>query len=281
MEDAVASHRLQQVGALWVRWVRWALPRWISSTPTRAASRAGPWGNPATAALAGDLASNRPDDAESAVASPRWAPHVAAASALSATAWTPALTTSMGLRAHGSPIDVADLSSADTLGVRPRPGRDRTPVGLEYLDPVARTRALQQRSTHCRQRRGPARLLEDVVVATGAQRLVLVGHSMGGLVARSAYRRARRTVSGVPLVSDLVTLGSTPVRRWKVRGALTGDGPAAALGRTDHSPGSAAQPGDQDLRFGAMGQGLHGEIDTGSSTTPRSSSCPTTCVITP
>ena len=82
----------------------------------------------------------------------------------------------MGLRAHGSPIDVADLSSADTLMVFVHGlGATELQWSLEYLDLGPHVRALQQRSTHCRQRRGPHRLLEDVVVATGAQRLVLVG----------------------------------------------------------------------------------------------------------
>lgn len=45
--------------------------------------------------------------------------------------------------------------------------------------------------------------IEDVCSATGAQRLILVGHSMGGLVARAYLRQA-----GPARVARLVTLGS-------------------------------------------------------------------------
>ena len=215
-------------GALWVRWVRWALPRWISSTPTRAASTRWSVGQPRDGRTGRDLAHRTaPDDAESAVASPRWAPHVAAASAAFGDRLDPALTTSMGLRAHGSPIDVADLSSADTLMVFVHGlGATELQWSPEYLDlgPHVLVRYNSGRPI-ADNGADLARLLEDVVVATGAQRLVLVGHSMGGLVARSAIAQAQDS-QWVPLVSDLVTLGSphagAPLERFAARSLAMG-----------------------------------------------------------
>jgi pimeloyl-ACP methyl ester carboxylesterase len=48
-----------------------------------------------------------------------------------------------------------------------------------------------------------SRRVEEVCAATGAERLILVGHSMGGLVARAYLRR-----EGSARVAKLVTLGS-------------------------------------------------------------------------
>jgi pimeloyl-ACP methyl ester carboxylesterase len=221
----------------------------------------------ATAALAGDLAHRTaPDDAESAVASPRWAPHVAAASAAFGDRLDPALTTSMGLRAHGSLIDVADLSSADTLMVFVHGlGATELQWSPEYLDlgPHVLVRYNSGRPI-ADNGADLARLLEDVVVATGAQRLVLVGHSMGGLVARSAIAQAQDS-QWVPLVSDLVTLGSphagAPLERFAAR--------SLAMGQRLRSAepiirlGQRRSQGIKDLRFGAMSPGdWHGEIDT-------------------
>lgn len=48
-----------------------------------------------------------------------------------------------------------------------------------------------------------ARRIDEVLAATGAERLILVGHSMGGLVARAFLRR-----HGSARVARLVTLGT-------------------------------------------------------------------------
>ncbi|MBL8503940.1 MAG: alpha/beta fold hydrolase [Rhodocyclaceae bacterium] len=48
-----------------------------------------------------------------------------------------------------------------------------------------------------------ARRIEEVLAATGAERLILVGHSMGGLVSRAYLRR-----HGAARVAKLITLGS-------------------------------------------------------------------------
>ncbi|MCC6658085.1 MAG: alpha/beta fold hydrolase [Rhodocyclaceae bacterium] len=48
-----------------------------------------------------------------------------------------------------------------------------------------------------------ARRIEEVLAATGAERVILVGHSMGGLVSRAYLRR-----HGVERIARLITLGS-------------------------------------------------------------------------
>lgn len=50
---------------------------------------------------------------------------------------------------------------------------------------------------------GIARRIDDVLAATGAQQLILVGHSMGGLASRAYLRRY-----GTSKVAKLVTLGT-------------------------------------------------------------------------
>jgi pimeloyl-ACP methyl ester carboxylesterase len=90
---------------------------------------------------------------------------------------------------------------------------------------------------------------------TTVTRLVLVGHSMGGLVARSACHVGHREAAGwVPLVSDVVTLGSphhgAPLERVANRTAL-------ALRRAPESHPLAGlvdrrSAGIKDLRFGYL-----------------------------
>ena len=50
---------------------------------------------------------------------------------------------------------------------------------------------------------GIARRIDEVLAATGASRLILVGHSMGGLASRAYLRR-----HGIEKVARLITLGS-------------------------------------------------------------------------
>lgn len=74
---------------------------------------------------------------------------------------------------------------------------------------------------------GLAARIEDICSRTGAQRLVIVGHSMGGLAARACLRRR-----GTDRVAKLITLG-TPHRG--TRTAPMGLGPNAR----QMEPGSA------------------------------------------
>ena len=221
----------------------------------------------ASAAVAAELAHRTaPADAESAVASPRWAPHVAAAGAAFGDRLDPALTTPMGLRAHGVPIDVADLPRADTLTVFVHGlGATELQWSPDYLD-LGPHVLVRYNTGRLIADNGAdlAGLLEDVVVATGAQRLVLVGHSMGGLVARSAIAQAPDS-SWVPLVSDLITLGSphagAPLERFAARSLAMGQRFRAA--EPIVRLGQRRSQGIKDLRFGAMSPGdWHGEVDT-------------------
>ena len=88
-----------------------------------------------------------------------------------------------------------------------------------------------------------ARLLDDLVAAwpVPVDELVLVGHSMGGLVVRSACHQGQETgLAWVPLVGLVVTLGSphagAPLERLA---ALARAGPCSSCRRPRGSPGSS------------------------------------------
>ena len=121
-----------------------------------------------------------------------------------------------------------------------------TPVAVRYtsgLPVAANGRALD-------------RVLEDLVVhwPTPVTAIVVVGHSMGGLVARSALAQAEPEARWARLVTDLVTLGTphggAPLERVSHRALQLLErwettAPLALLGhRRAH--------GIKDLRFGAV-----------------------------
>lgn len=138
-----------------------------------------------------------------------------------------------------------------------RDGRDRagelaeslglTPLGLDYAS-----------GRHIHANGGDlADLLEDLIDRwpRPLRRIVLVGHSMGGLVARSAFRQGETAGHRWPaLVSDLVFLGTphhgAPLEKaghWLdvVLGATPYAAPFAKLGRVRSA-------GIRDLRHGAL-----------------------------
>jgi pimeloyl-ACP methyl ester carboxylesterase len=186
---------------------------------------------------------------------------------LSSSGWTAPLAPGMAVRSGGSRVDTADLVTrfpAATgsvcvflhgLGGTEYQWREGspgalldagfTPVHVRYttgLPIPANGRAL-------------AALLERVVGAwpLPVRRIVLVGHSMGGMVARSACHQAAPG-SWVDLVTDVVTLGTphtgAPLERLasRILVALRRSslaGPIAALG-------DRRSAGIKDLRYGAI-----------------------------
>jgi pimeloyl-ACP methyl ester carboxylesterase len=194
------------------------------------------------------------------------AAYVAAAGAAFGDRLAPCLTTPMGLWRDGGPIAPSDLPSSRVLVVFVH-GLAATELlwGSDYL--AVCDHALVRYNTGrpiADNGSDLAELLEDVVRHTDAERLILVGHSMGGLVARAAIAQAG-DAAWVVAVTDLVTLGSphsgAPLERVAAR--------ALHWGRSFDSAaptvrlGQYRSRGVKDLRFGAMSQGdWRGDVDT-------------------
>ncbi len=204
-------------------------------------------------------------DAPPATENPKWAPHVAAAGAAFGDRLDPALTTPMGLRRDGASIRPEDLAPSPTLIVFVHGlGATELQWSPDYLQvgPHALVRYNSGRSIATNGAELCA-LLEEIVDAAHVERLIIVGHSMGGLVARSAIAAGADT-RWLAVLTDLVTLGSphsgAPLERVAARALAFGQGfrsaePIVRLGQR-------RSQGIKDLRFGAMSHGdWIGEVD--------------------
>lgn len=209
-----------------------------------------------SATVAGDALHRTTDtNARSATADPKWAPHVAAAGAAFGDRLHPALTTPMGLRREGVPIKPQDLDPSPTLMVFVHGlGATELQWSPDYLD-VGPHALVRYNSGRPIADNGAdlAVLLEKVVQAAQVTRLVIVGHSMGGLVARSAIAQAPNS-HWVAMLTDLISLGSphtgAPLERVAARSLAFGQSfrsaePIVRLGQR-------RSRGIKDLRFGAM-----------------------------
>lgn len=194
------------------------------------------------------------------------AAYVAAAGAAFGDRLDPCLTTPMGLWRDGEPIAAADLPESLVLVVFVHGlGATELMWDPEYL--AVGDHALVRYNTGrpiADNGRDLAGLLEQVVHATAAQRLIVVGHSMGGLVARSAIAQAG-DAAWVNALTDLVTLGSphsgAALERVAARALHWGQRfpTAAPILRL----GQYRSRGVKDLRFGAMSPGdWHDDVDT-------------------
>lgn len=210
----------------------------------------------ASAMVAGDALHSATDtDAPTAAADPKWAPHIAAAGAAFGDRLHPALTTPMGLRRDGVPIEPQDLDPSPTLMVfvhglgatELQWSPDFFEVGPHALIRYNSGRPIADNGADL------AVLLEDVVRSAQVSRLIIVGHSMGGLVARSAIAQAPNS-HWVAMLTDLISLGSphagAPLERVAARSLAFGQGfrsaePIVRLGQR-------RSRGIKDLRFGAM-----------------------------
>lgn len=180
------------------------------------------------------------------------------------------LTTSMSFMADGRPVAVEDLPEpAATVCVFVH-GLGCTE--LQWSDAYA-TVVSETGGTPLRVRYNTGRaiadngsdlaaLLDRLAARWPLQRLVIVGHSMGGLVALSAFGEPSPWQT---LVSDVVTLGTphdgAPLERWAARGLALGtrvDGLAPLL-----RLGQLRSRGIKDLRFGALtaADWPHADID--------------------
>lgn len=106
-----------------------------------------------------------------------------------------------------------------------------------------------------------ARLLEETIAAWPAEvrRLVLVGHSMGGLVTRSACHQAERVGHGWPdLVSDLVYLGTPHLGAPLAQGVHAASRALSRLPETQGLTGLLSQrsEGVRDLTRGDVLEGV-------------------------
>ena len=204
-------------------------------------------------------------DAASATENPKWAPHVAAAGAAFGDRLDPALTTPMGLRRDGVAIQPVDLVPSPTLIVFVHGlGATELQWSPDYLKvgPHALVRYNSGRSI-VTNGADLCALLDEIVAAAHVERLVIVGHSMGGLVARSAIVAGRES-RWLEVLTDLITLGSphsgAPLERVAARGLAFGQRfrsaePIVRLGQR-------RSQGIKDLRFGAMSDGdWTGEVD--------------------
>ena len=152
----------------------------------------------ASAAVAGDLAHRTaPDDAESAVAAPRWAPHVAAAAPLRRPLG-PRSDDVDGSACDGSPIECPDLIQRRTLMVFVHGlGATELQWSPEFLD-VGPHVLVRYNSGRPIADNGAdlARLLEDVVVATGRAAVWSWSGIRWAAWSPAAPSRRRRTVTG-------------------------------------------------------------------------------------
>jgi pimeloyl-ACP methyl ester carboxylesterase len=196
---------------------------------------------------------------------PTWAPYVAAAGAAFGDRLDPALTTAMGLRRDGISITPADLPASPSLIVfvhglgatELQWSRDYLYVGPHALVRYNSGLPIADNAADL------AALLEQVVEQAKVQRLVIVGHSMGGLVARGAIAQSIGS-RWVEVLTDLITLGSphsgAPLERVAARALAFGQSfkSAEAIIRL----GQRRSQGVKDLRFGAMSHGdWKGEVD--------------------
>jgi len=174
------------------------------------------------------------------------------------------LATAMHLRHAGQPLDLNGLASPRSTillqihGICMHDGQWRTPdhdPGAIWADALGATRLMLRYNSgrHISENgRELAHQLEALLAAWPVQveRLVVVGHSMGGLVARSTFSY----MNAWPVDTSLVTLGSphhgAPLERLgnMVDSSLSATrytGPLAALGQ-------ARSVGVTDLRFGSL-----------------------------
>ena len=174
------------------------------------------------------------------------------------------LATRMHLRHEGQPMDLSELVAPRSTillqihGICMHDAQWGTPdhdPGAIWADALGATRlALRYNSGRHISENGRelAHQLEALLAAwpVPVGRLVVVGHSMGGLVARSAFS----TMASWPADTALVTLGSphhgAPLERLgnlvdASLGATRYSGPLAALGQ-------ARSAGVTDLRFGSL-----------------------------
>lgn len=182
-----------------------------------------------------------------------WAPYGAALAAAFGDRLDPALAPGMTLRRDSDIISPRDLPATDTLMVfiHGLGGTEQqwSPAFLE-LAPHALIRYNTGRSISANGA-DLAALLDEIVAATGVQRLILVGHSMGGLVARSAIHHGGDWLGSL---SDLVTLGTphagAPLERFAARALAMGARleTAEPILRLGH----LRSQGVKDLRFGSM-----------------------------
>lgn len=207
-----------------------------------------------------------PPGNQSARSNPAWAPFVAGLGAAFGDRLDPALTNEMGLWRDGQPITPTDLPVSPTLIVFVHGlGATELQWDPEYaqVGPHAMVRYNSGRPI-AENGRALAGLLAQTVESAQVERLILVGHSMGGLVARSAIAQAPGS-QWVHVLSDLITLGSPH------SGAALERVAARALARGQRSPSAAPivrlgqrrSQGVKDLRFGAMSHGdWRGEVDS-------------------
>lgn len=211
------------------------------------------------------LQRSTPAGAQSVRTNPAWAPFVAGLGAAFGDRLDPALTNEMALWRDGRPISAHDLPASPALIVFVH-GLGATELMWDpaYLEvgPHAMVRYNTGRPI-AENGRALAGLLAQTVDSAQVKRLILVGHSMGGLVARSAIAQAP-DAQWVRALSDLITLGSphtgAPLERVAAR--------LLAFGQRSRSAapivrlGQRRSQGIKDLRFAAMSDGdWSGEVD--------------------
>lgn len=182
-----------------------------------------------------------------------WVPYGAALAAAFGDRLDPALAPGMTLRRDGDIISPQDLPTGETLMVFVH-GLAGTEMQWSpdflALAPHAAIRYNTGRSISANGA-DLAALLDEIVTAAGVRRLILVGHSMGGLVARSAIHHGGDWVC---TLSDLVTLGTphagAPLERFAARALAMGARleTAEPILRLGH----LRSQGVKDLRFGSM-----------------------------
>jgi pimeloyl-ACP methyl ester carboxylesterase len=108
--------------------------------------------------------------------------------------------------------------------------------------------------------------LLDAVVAgwpVPVERIVIIGHSMGGLVARAAC--VDRGAKWIPLVSDVIYLGSPHGGALLARAARWASHFLEKLPETQaYAPLLDASPGIRDMRFGYVADDDWAECDAGT-----------------
>lgn len=211
------------------------------------------------------IASRTPAGALRTADDPTKAGLVAALSAAFGDRLDPALTTPMSLRRDGAPIAVADLRFDDELYVFVHGlGATELQWSSHYLATVDHA-LVRYNSGRAVADNGADldALLRQIVEFHAPSRIVLVAHSMGGLVAHAAIEHGTDS-RWLPLLTDLVTLGTphTGAGLERVSARTLSFGQAFASAEPIIRLGNRRSRGIKDLRFGATRHSdWHGEID--------------------